>query len=197
MVTLLPSYCPEGSQLPMIMFQQCLEGCWDHRRLLQKSWLTVHQLELTQIWDKKRPLSSLPLPSFISALSTAKVEELHTSQVSKLMSDTQPSYLFQWHWLPVHSQWLPVPDICGAQLMSLMISLEPVVCLLRHSKFKFAYHKNKGQGSSEELKLSVSAATEWNRRWKQHICRWDCSNHHHPTEPGLFPCWPGLPRKPA
>lgn len=31
--------------------------------------------------------------------------------------------LFQGHWLLVHSQWPPVPEISGAQLMGLIISL--------------------------------------------------------------------------
>lgn len=115
MVTLLSPHCPEGFQVPVVDFQQCLEGCWDHRRMLQHSCLTLHQLELSRTWDEERSLPSFALLCFISAPRSAKVE----AHLPSLKFHAQQLFLFQLCWLLVHSQWPPGPAICGAQLTQL------------------------------------------------------------------------------
>lgn len=115
MVTLLTFYCPKGFQLSVVDFQQCLEGCWDHRRLLEQSCLTLHQLELSQTWDKRTSLPSFPLRYFISAPSRAEVE----AHLPSLKIHAQQLLLFQLRWLLVCFQWPPGPVICGAQLIQL------------------------------------------------------------------------------
>lgn len=114
-VTLLTLYCPQGFQLSVVDFQQCLECCWDYRRLSEQSCLTLHQLELSQNWDKKRSIPSFPLPCFISAPSRTKVE----AHLPSLRIHAQQLFLFQLCWLLVHSQWPLGPVTYGAQLIQL------------------------------------------------------------------------------
>lgn len=114
-VTLLTPHCPEGFQLSVVDFQQCLEGCWDHRRLFEQSCLTLHQLELSQSWDKKRSFPSFPLPCFISAPGRTKVE----AHLPGLKIHVQQLFLFQLCWILVHFQWPSGPVICGARLIQL------------------------------------------------------------------------------
>lgn len=175
MVTLLPPHCPVGFQLSVVDFKQCLEGCWDHRRLSEQSCLTLHQLELSQTWDKEKSLPSFPLPCFISAPSRAKAE----AHLPSLKIHAQPFFVFQLCWLLVHSQWPPGPVICGAQLIQLYANHQACPSC-GSSKFKFAYHKKWRKGwemgfSSEELEGFVSAATGWNIKMKTAYllhCHW-------------------------
>lgn len=191
MVTLLTLYCPEGFQLSVVDFQQCLEGCWDHRRLSEQSCLTLHQLELSQTWDKKRSLPSFPFPCFIPAPSRAKVE----AHLPSLKIHAQQLFLFQLCGLLVHFQWPPGPVICGAQLIQLHADHKAHPSWWS-SKFKFAYHKNERwalalksknflflQPLGEILEENSISAVERLQQWLQNC----------PTEPGLFSQQAGFP----
>lgn len=180
-VTLLTPYCPQGFQLSVVGFKQCLEGCWDHSRLLEQSCLTLHQLELSQSWDKRDPSQASLSPASSQHQAELKLKPIY--QVSKFKHSScsfsnYVGYLFTFSVILGQS-------FVEHKLIQLYANHQAHPSWSSR-KFKFAYHKNDRMGwkmgfSSEELQLFVFAATGWNTRWKQPICCWDYSNDCRPV----------------
>lgn len=168
MVTLLTFYCPKGFQLSVVDFQQCLEGCWDHRRLLEQSCLTLHQLELSQTWDKRHPSQASLSPTLSQHQAELKLKLIY--QVWKFTHSScsfsnYAGYLFAFSGLLgqsfVEHSWY------SCMLIIRPIPLgDPANPNLPTREWRMGWEMD---FSSEELKCFVSAATGWNIRWKQLI----------------------------